>query len=53
MKTINKAMEILKDFNEALENNDMVEMAACITAMKQTDPVYVSLMLNAMADEEE
>ena len=48
-----KSLKILKDFYNALENNDMVEMAACITAMKETDPVYVSIMLNAMYDEDD
>jgi hypothetical protein len=27
-------------------------MTACITAMKQTNPIYVSLMLDAMYGEE-
>ena len=30
----------------------MVEMTACITAMKQTNPIYVSIMLDAMYDED-
>ena len=48
-----KVLEILKDFNDALENKDFLEMADCISAMKETDPVYVSLMFNAMYDEDE
>jgi hypothetical protein len=48
-----KVLEILKDYKDALEDNDMVEMAACISAMKETDPVYLSLMFNAMADDDE
>lgn len=47
-----KVKEILKDYYEALKDNDMLEMTACITAMKQTNPIYVSLMLDAMYDEE-
>ena len=46
-------MNIAKDFNDALENKDFLEMADCISAMKETDPVYVSLMFNAMYDEDE
>ena len=49
----NKVLEILKDFNDALENKDFLTMADCISAMKETDPVYVSLMFNAMNDDEE
>ena len=48
-----KVLEILKDYKDALEDNDMVEMAACITAMKETDPIYVSIMLDAMYDDDE
>ena len=45
-----KVLEILKDFKDALEDDDLIEMAACVTAMKETDPVYVSIMLNAYYD---
>ena len=48
-----KVLEILKDFKDALEDDDYLEMAACITAMKETDPIYVSLMFNAMADDDD
>lgn len=48
-----EVLRILKDYKDALEDNDMVEMAACITAMKQTNPIYVSIMLDAMYDEDE
>ena len=48
-----KVLGILKDFKDALEDNDMVEMAACIAIMKETDPVYISIMLDAMYDEDE
>jgi 50S ribosomal subunit-associated GTPase HflX len=48
-----KVLEILKDFNDALEDKDYLEMAACITAMKETDPIYVSIMLDAMYDDED
>ena len=45
-----KVLEILKDFKDALEDDDLIEMAACVTAMKETDPVYVSIMLNTYYD---
>ena len=48
-----KVLEILKDFNDALEDKDYLEMAACITAMKETDPIYVSIMFDAMYDADE
>lgn len=48
-----KVKEILKDYYEALEDEDHLEMAACISAMRETDPVYLSLMFNAMADDDE
>lgn len=48
-----KVSEILKDFYDALEDEDHLEMAACISAMKEIDPVYISLMFNAMYDDEE
>lgn len=48
-----EVLRILKDYKDALDDNDMVEMAACITAMKQTNPIYVSIMLDAMYDEDE
>ena len=48
-----KVSEILKDFYDALKDEDHLEMAACISAMKETDPVYLSLMFNAMVDDDE
>jgi phosphoesterase RecJ-like protein len=51
--TFKNVSEILKDFYDALEDKDHLEMAACISAIKEIDPVYISLMFNAMADDDE
>lgn len=56
----NNAVDILKEFNEAMDNNaDFSELIEYINKMKQTDPAFVSLMTNVLfeyvndSDEEE
>lgn len=55
----NNAVEILKEFNEAIDNNaDFSELIEYINKMKQTDSAFVSLMTNVLfehinEDEEE
>ncbi len=47
------AQEILIEYGQALEANDMLAMVELIEEMKETDPVYVALMINSVEDEDE
>lgn len=45
----NNAVDILREFNEAIDNNaDFSELIEYINKMKQTDPTFVSLMTNVL-----
>lgn len=45
----NNAVDILREFNEAIDNNtDFSELIEYINKMKQTDSAFVSLMTNAL-----
>lgn len=47
------AQEILKDFWRAMKAEDQLTMMELIVEMKNTDPVYVDLMMASMAEEDE
>ena len=47
------AQEILIEYGQALEANDMLTMVELIEEMQATDPVYVALMINSVEDEDE
>ena len=47
------AQEILIEYGQALEANDMLTMVELIEEMQATDPVYVALMINSVEDDEE
>lgn len=46
------AQEILIEYGQALEANDMLTMVELIEEMQATDPVYVALMINSVEDDE-
>ena len=47
------AQEILIEYGQALEANDMLAMVELIEEMKETDPVYVALMINSAYEDED
>ncbi len=50
---MSREQEILLRFAKAKENNDAIAMMECIVEMKQTDPVFVDIMMNTMYDLED
>lgn len=44
--------DILVEYNEALEANDILLMAELIKEMKDTNPSFVDLMLNSIEEDE-
>jgi hypothetical protein len=44
--------DILVEYNEALEANDILLMAELVLEMKEVDPAFVDLMLNSIEEDE-
>ena len=47
------ARDILVEYNEALEANDILLMTELILEMKEVDPAFVDLMMNSIEDDDE